>query len=267
MVGVLLLVFSFRSSGNLAAAYGISVTGAMAIDAVLAGLVAAWRWGWGPAAVVAFGAFFLIDLAYFAANALKIPSGGWFPLAVAAVFAYLMVTWRRGRRVLWDKLYGRQPAIVAFIAGLDPALIRVRGTAVYMTGNPDVVPTALLRNIEHNQVLHEQIVLLNVRTQDIPYVAEDRRIEVKALDAGFFQVVVSYGFLDQPDVPAALALCQAQGLQADLGRVSYFIGRETLIPPPARRWVRLRRACSRPLPPAASRRRPTSGSRRSGSWN
>ena len=230
MAGVLLLVFSFRSSGNLAAAYGISVTGAMAIDAVLAGMVAAWRWGWGPAAVAVFGTFFLIDFAYFAANVLKIPSGGWFPLVVAAIFGYLMVTWRRGRRVLWNKLYERQPTVAAFIAELDPALIRVRGTAVYMTGNPDVVPTALLRNIEHNQVLHQQIVLLNVRTQDIPYVAEDQRVEIVGRNAGFFRVVVSYGFLDQPDVPTALAMCAALGLQADAASVSYFIGRETLIP-------------------------------------
>ena len=232
MAGVLLLVVGFRSSGNLAAAYGISVTGAMAIDAVLAGLVAAWRWGWGPAAAAVFGAFFLIDLAYFAANALKIPSGGWFPLAVAAAFAYLVFTWRRGRRVLWDKLYGHQPTIGAFIAGLDPALIRVRGTAVYMTGNPEVAPTALLHNIEHNQVLHEQVVLLTVRTQDIPYVPDDRRVEVERLGAGFFRVVVSYGFMDQPDVPRALELCGACGLRADPARTSYFIGRETLIPTP-----------------------------------
>ena len=151
---------------------------------------------------------------------------------VAAAFAYLVVTWRRGRRVLWDKLYGRQPAVAAFIAGLDPGLIRVRGTAVYMTGNPEVVPTALLHNIEHNQVLHEQVVLMTVRTEDIPHVPEERRVEVVELGAGFFRVVVSYGFMDQPDVPRALELCQARGLRADLARTSYFIGRETLIPTP-----------------------------------
>jgi len=233
MAGVLLLVFGFRSSGNLAAAYGISVTGAMAIDAVLAGLVAAWRWGWGLAAALVFSLFLVIDLAYFAANALKIPSGGWFPLVVAAAFAYLVVTWRRGRDVLWDKLYARQPPVTAFIAGLDPRLLRVRGTAVYMTGNPEVVPTALLHNIEHNQVLHEQVVLMTVRTQDIPYVPEDRRVEVGGLEAGFFRVVVSYGFMDQPDVPRALELCQAHGLRTDPTRVSYFLGRETLIPTPS----------------------------------
>jgi KUP system potassium uptake protein len=172
--------------------------------------------GWAPLCrFLVFGGFLVIDLAYFAANALKIPSGGWFPLVVAAAFAYLVVTWRRGRAVLWDKLYGRQPAVAAFIAGLDPGLIRVRGTAVYMTGNPEVVPTALMHNIEHNQVLHEIAVLMTVRTEDTPYIPEERRVEVARLDAGFFRVVVSYGFMDQPDVPRALELCRPRGLRAD----------------------------------------------------
>jgi KUP system potassium uptake protein len=151
---------------------------------------------------------------------------------VAAAFAYLVVTWRRGRAVLWDKLYGRQPAVASFIAGLDPGLTRVRGTAVYMTGNPEAVPTALMHNIEHNQVLHEQAVLMTVRIQDIPHVPEKQRLEVARLGAGFFRVVVSYGFMDRPDVPRALELCQAGGLRADPARTSYFIGRETLIPTP-----------------------------------
>src|SRR5215217_7680528 len=233
MAGVLLLVLGFRSSGNLAAAYGISVTGAMAIDAVLAGLVAAWRWGWGPAAAAVFGAFFLLDLAYFGANALKIPSGGWFPLLVAAAFIYVVVTWRRGRKAVWDKLYAHALPVGSFLDRLDPELIRVRGTAVYMTGNPEVVPTALLHNIKHNQVLHEQVVLMTVRTRDIPYVPEAQRIEVAALGKGFHQVAVSYGFLDQPDIPQALALCRARDLRADPMRTSFFLGRETLIPTPS----------------------------------
>jgi KUP system potassium uptake protein len=232
LAGVLALVLGFRSSGNLAAAYGISVTGAMAIDAVLAGLVAAWRWGWGSAAALVFGAFLLIDLAYFGANALKIPSGGWFPLLIAAVFAYIVVTWRRGRAAVWEKLYARALPARGFIDQLDPALIRVRGTAVYMTGNPEVVPVALLNNIEHNQVLHEQVVLMTVRTLDIPHVPEERRVEVEGLGGDFFRVAVSHGFMDRPDIPRALELCRAKDLQTDPARTSYFIGRETLIPTP-----------------------------------
>ena len=204
----------------------------MAIDAILAGLIAAWRCGWGPAAALGFSGFLVIDLAYFAAHALKITSGGWFPLAVAAAFAYLVITWRRGRGVLWVKLYGRQPAVAALIAGLDPGLIRVRGTAVYMTGNLDAVPTELLRNIEHNQVLHQQAVLMTVRTEDIPHVAEERPVEVAELGGGFFRVIVRYGFMDQPDIRRALEFCRARGLRADPERTSYFIGRETLIPTP-----------------------------------
>jgi KUP system potassium uptake protein len=232
LAGVLALVLGFRSSGNLAAAYGISVTGAMAIDAVLAGLVAAWRWGWGPAAAVVFGSFLLVDLTYLGANALKIPSGGWFPLAVAAAFAYVVVTWRRGRAAVREKLHARALPVRGFIDRLDPALVRVRGTAVYLTGNPEVVPVALLHNIEHNQVLHEQVVLMTVRTLDIPRVPEERRVEVEGLGGGFFRVAVSYGFIDRPEVPGALVLCQAAGLRADPARTSYFIGRETLIPTP-----------------------------------
>jgi KUP system potassium uptake protein len=233
LVGVLLLVLGFRSSGALAAAYGISVTGAMAIDAVLAGLVAAWRWGWGPpAAAAVFGAFLLIDLAYLGANALKIPSGGWFPLVVAAAFAYVVVTWRRGRAALWDKLYADALTIRGFIDRLDPTLHRVPRTAVFMTGNPDVVPVALLHNMKHNQVLHEQVVLMTVRTRDIPAVPEDQRVEVEGLGGGFHKVAVSYGFTDRPDVPRALELCRAKDLRADPMRTSYFIGRETLIPTP-----------------------------------
>src|SRR3954452_15104333 len=163
MAGVLLLVLTFRSSGNLAAAYGISVTGAMAIDAVLAAMVAGWGWGWGALAIPVFGGLLLLDLLYLAANALKIPSGGWLPLAVAAAFAYLVVTWRRGRAVLWDKLYDRQPDVRRFIDGLDPALIRVEGTGVYMTGNPAVVPTARTLHLAQNRVLHQQLVLMTVR--------------------------------------------------------------------------------------------------------
>ena len=162
MAGVLVLVVGFGSSGNLAAAYGISVTGAMAIDAVLAGLVAAWLWGWGLVAALVFGGFFLLDFVYLAANALKIPSGGWLPLAIAAGFAATVVTWRRGRRVLRDRLYGHGLTVENFLDRLDPQLTRVPGTAVFLTGNAAVVPMALLHNIQHNQVLHQKVVLMTV---------------------------------------------------------------------------------------------------------
>ena len=232
MTGVLLLVLSFKSSSNLAAAYGISVTGAMAIDAVLAAIVAAWSWRWGWMAAIVFGAFLAVDLAYFAANALKIPSGGWFPLLVAAVFAYIVVTWRRGRQAVWDKLYAHATSVQSFIGSASRRLTRVRGTAVFMTGNPDIVPVAMLHNIKHNQVLHDQVVLMHVRIQDIPYVSADQQVEVHELPDGFYQVILVYGFMDEPDIPGALERCRPLGLQTDPMRTSYFIGRETLIPTP-----------------------------------
>ena len=232
MAGVLVLVVGFGSSGNLAAAYGISVTGAMAIDAVLAGLVAAWLWGWGLVAALVFGGFFLLDFVYLAANALKIPSGGWLPLAIAAGFAATVVTWRRGRRVLRDRLYGHGVAVENFLDRLDPQLTRVPGTAVFLTGNAAVVPMALLHNIQHNQVLHQKVVLMTVGTRDVPYVAAAQRLEVEKLGKGFYRVVVSYGFMDEPDIPRALERCRAHALPVDLAATSYFVARETLIPSP-----------------------------------
>ena len=198
MTGVLLLVFGFRSSGNLAAAYGISVTGAMAIDAILAGLICRLALGLGRGCGTRVRRLSGDRPGLFRRQRAQDPFGGWFPLVVAAAFAYLVATWRRGRGVLWDKLYGRQPVVAGFVAQLEPGLIRVGGTAVYMTGNPEVVPTPLMSNIEHNQVLHEEAVLMTVRTQDVPYVPEDQRLEVARLGAGFFRVVVSYGFMDSP---------------------------------------------------------------------
>jgi KUP system potassium uptake protein len=154
-------------------------------------------------------------------------------LAVAAGFAYLVVTWRRGRAAVWGKLYAKAPPVAGFLDRLDPGLIRVRGTAVYMTGNLGVVPTALLHNLEHNQVLHNRVVLMTVRTRDIPYVSSRERLEVlEVLGKGFSRVAVSYGFLDEPDVPEALRSCRARGLDAEPARTSYFLGRETLIPTP-----------------------------------
>jgi KUP system potassium uptake protein len=233
MAGVLLIVFIFGSSSNLAAAYGISVTGAMAIDTVLVGLVAATRWGWGVAlAGLVFGLLLLADLGYLAANALKIPSGGWLPLAVAAAFIVTVLTWRRGRSVLHEKLYGHGLTVRAFIDKLDPTLIRVPGTAVFMTGHLHVVPMALLHNLRHNKVLHEQVVLMTARARDVPHVPAVQRVTVEKLSKGFYRVMVSHGFMDEPDIPGSLELCRTHGLSADPQVTSFFLCRETLVPSP-----------------------------------
>jgi KUP system potassium uptake protein len=231
MTGVLLLVVGFGSSSNLAAAYGISVTGAMAIDAVLAGVVAAYRWRWGAVlAGLVFGAMLFVDLTYFAANALKIPSGGWLPLVVAALFLFTVLTWRRGRALLRERLYGEGQPVKAFLAELDPMLHRAPGTGVFMTGNPHLTPVALLHNLRHNNVVHERVVILTVRVRDEPHVPESQRVLVEKLGKGFCRVIVGYGFADDPDVPRALELCRPHGVPIDLELTSYFLSRETLVP-------------------------------------
>ena len=240
MAGVLALVLTFRSSGALASAYGIAVTGTMGASAVLAGLVAATCWGWGPwRAALVFAPLLLVDLAYLAANSLKVTDGGWFPLAVALAIGYVAAIWRRGRGILWDKLYGHSLATRSFIAKLDPKLTRVKGTAVFMTGNPDVVPNALLHNLKHNKVLHERVLLMTVRVGDVPFVPDEDRVELAELGKGFWKAAVRYGFMDRPDIPRALAACRAPGLEVDLMLTSFFLARETLIPSPRRKMSRV----------------------------
>jgi KUP system potassium uptake protein len=233
MAGVLALAATFRSSGSLASAYGVAVTGTMGASAVLAGLVAATRWGWGvPLAAAVFGPLLLVDLAYLAASSLKVVEGGWFPLAVALAIGYVVTIWRRGRAILWDKLYGHSLATRSFIDKLDPKLTRVKGTAVFMTGNPEVVPNALLHNLKHNKVLHERVLLMTVRGGDVPFVPDEGRVELEELGKGFWKAAVRYGFMDQPDIPRALERCRAPGLDVDLMLTSFFLARETLIPAP-----------------------------------
>jgi KUP system potassium uptake protein len=228
--GVLFLVLSFRSSSSLAAAYGITVTGTMGTATILAGIVAVRLWRWRPVtAWLVFGGLFAIELAYIAANMLRIPDGGWLPLLFAAILSYVVATWRRGRLILSQRLYGDALPIQSFIAHLDKSAARVGDTAVYMTGNGSVTPAALLHNLKHNKVLHERVLLMTVRTADEPFVPDSRRVEVERLGKGFFRVMVSYGFLDEPDIPKALARCRDHGLAVDLDFVSFFLGRETLV--------------------------------------
>ncbi|MFO1069204.1 MAG: potassium transporter Kup [Geminicoccaceae bacterium] len=231
--GVLALVLGFGSSNALASAYGMSVTGAMGTVTVLAAIVAVtmWRWPVWVAALV-FGPLLAVELAYVAANTLKIPHGGWFPLAVGLGFALLVMTWYRGRRIVARHVYGGALALSTFIDTLSSPQNRVAGTAVFMTGNTDVVPNALLHNLKHNKVLHERIVIMTVRTTDEPHVPPAERVEVERLGKGFFRVRARFGFMDSPDVPATLELCREHGLAIDPMLTSFFLGRETLIPSP-----------------------------------
>jgi KUP system potassium uptake protein len=240
MIGVAIIVLSFQSSSALTHAYGLAVTGAMMIDGLLAAVVARWLWGWNRwKAYAIFGAFFLVDLMFLASNSLKIPTGGWFPIVAAAVALAAFIVWNRGREVLVSKLYRDAMPIREFLEHWDRTTERVSGTAVFMTSNPAVVPTAFLHNLKHNHVVHERVVLMKVNVEDIPRVNDANRIEVDKLGKGFHQVIVHYGFMERPDVPRALELCRQFGLSFDLMQTTFFLGRETLIPArrsELRRW-------------------------------
>ncbi len=232
MVMVMALVLGFGSSSNLAAAYGIAVTGDMVITTLLAALVFHSLWGWSWTRTIALAAVFLtVDLAFFGANVLKIPAGGWFPILIGVVIFTLMTTWKSGRALLYKRLADEAMALEPFIEALGGhPPTRVQGTAVFMTPNPAGVPHAMLHNLKHNKVLHEQVVLAKVKIEDIPHVPEHERITVEHLDHGFHRVEISYGFKDEPDLPRELDACKQFGLELDMMDTSFFIGKETLIP-------------------------------------
>jgi len=232
MLGVMALVLGFRSSTNLAAAYGIAVTGDMVITTILSAIVFHGLWGWGWPRTLGLAAIFLtIDLAFFGANVLKIPDGGWVPLLMGVVIFTLMTTWHRGRALLFKRIYSEAIARDPFIMsiGAHPPTI-VPGTAVFMTPSQAGVPQALMHNLKHNKVLHERIILATVKIHDIPHVPEAERVAVEHLPYVFHGVVLNYGFKDDPDLPRDLMLCAKYGLELDMKDVSFFIGRDTLIP-------------------------------------
>ncbi|HEX6748828.1 MAG TPA: potassium transporter Kup [Longimicrobium sp.] len=232
MIACIALVLGFRSSSNLAAAYGIAVTGTMGITTILFYFVARERFGWTAlkAGVPAFF-FLIIDLAFFLANATKIEHGGWFPLLVGAIVFTAMTTWKTGRRILGQRMVETTLPIDLFLEDVRRSQpTRVPGTAVFMYGNRQGTPPALLHSLKHYKVLHATTVFLNVETQEVPHVAEEQRIEVEALGEGFYRVTLSYGFMEDPDVPRALSGIHVDGLDLRPAHTSYFLGRETLIP-------------------------------------
>jgi KUP system potassium uptake protein len=233
LVAIIALVVGFKSSSNLAAAYGIAVTGTMAATTILALVVARYQWKWPLWLCLAMGAAFLaVDLAFFGANLLKVANGGWFPLAVGAAMFLLMATWRRGRQILTKRLAEGAMPLDMFLAQQKDSLsiIRVRGTAIFMTGDTATVPIALLHNLKHNKALHQRVVFMTVQTEDIPRVAARDRVVVEGLVEGFYRITVRYGFVQEPDIPKVLRLCKAFGLEFDMMDTSFFLGRETLIP-------------------------------------
>jgi KUP system potassium uptake protein len=230
-LAVMALVFGFKNSSNLAAAYGIAVTGTMMIDTILIGFVMLllWRWNVVVVALVA-GSLLLVDFAFFAANAVKIPEGGWFPIAMGLVSFITLTTWRQGRRLVSEEMIKQSIPIRAFLDSIGNDIHRIEGTAVFMTGTKEGVPAALLHNLKHNQVLHDRVVLVTVETTDSPTVPEIERTYTHAMGKGFYRVVIRYGFMEDPNVPGALMECKKFGLAFDMMETSFFLSRETIVP-------------------------------------
>lgn len=232
MVAVMALVLSFKSSGNLAAAYGLAVTGDMIITSLLAGIVFHHIWGWSKLRTgMLIGMFLTIDIAFFSANVLKIPDGGWVPLVIGIFIFTLMLTWKTGRTMLYEHLKDESMELDSFIdaIGQHPPT-RVPGSALFMTPNPNGVPHAMLHNLKHNKVLHEKVINLTVKFLDFPHTNDEERVAVEILPHEFYRVTVNYGFKDEPDLPRDLVLCEAKGLSLDPMDTSFFIGKEILIP-------------------------------------
>jgi KUP system potassium uptake protein len=232
MFACILLVIGFRSSSNLAAAYGIAVISTMTITSLMFLVVVRERWGWSLGRTLTIvGLFLVIDVAFLGANLVKIPHGGWFPILVALGIFTLMTTWKTGRRAVAGLLLTNARPLDEFLAQIQRhPPIRVPGTAVFMSGNASGTPPALTHNLKHNHVLHERIVILTARTHQTPRVDERDRIQVEALSEGFWRLTVTFGFMEEPDIPGALRQIRDSRLKLDPQAITYFLGRETLIP-------------------------------------
>jgi KUP system potassium uptake protein len=235
------LTLAFRSSDNLAAAFGIAVSLTMLLTTMLIFLAMREVWGWSlPLAIGVAGVFAVVDLSFVAANLMKVFEGGWVPLVVAALLFFAMSTWWRGRAILLHRLERDTLPLDDFINRVHDKT-RVPGTAVYLTSRVDVVPVPLLHNLKHNKVLHRRIVLLHVVTRNIPRVPPENRVEVTHLGDDFHAVVAYYGFMQSPNVPRALARCEPHGLRFDMMDTSFFVGRVTMVPERKSRFGPVRR--------------------------
>ena len=231
LVACIWLVLSFKTSGSLAAAYGIAVTGTMGITTIVYFVVVTQRWKWPLwKAVPPVAIFLAIDLAFFGANAAKFFHGGWFPIAMGLVIYTVMTTWKTGRKLLGQAFKANILPLETFLADVDQTKPhRVQGTAVFMASNPHGTPPVLLHHFKHNKVLHEQIVFLSVVNERVPDISPAERIVVENLGNGFFRVMARYGFMQTPNVPSVLLACKDHGLSVDLHDTSYYLGRETLL--------------------------------------
>ena len=242
-LGVLLLVLAFKTSDALASAYGIAVTGTFLCTTFLAAIVFRRQFHWSrPLALGVFGLFFLVDLVFFSANTVKVVEGGWVPLALGIGLMLLMTSWKRGRDLLLARWVADSLPLAPFLARLPQSrTLRVPGTAIFLTGNPDYVPTSLLHNLKHNKVLHERVILVTVQNLDVP--EAHTRMKVEELAPGITRVILRYGFMESPNIPRALEDLPAQGVAFDPMQASYFLGREVMVAaqvpklPLWRRWL------------------------------
>ncbi len=233
-VGVIWLVLTFKSSSQIASAYGIAVTGTMVMTTVLAIFVARKKWAWSPLKVgLIFMPLLFIDVGFLSANLMKIQNGGWVPLLLGVIIFTLMTTWQKGRKILYSKLKERSVSIEDFCQLLlrQPP-IRISGTAVYMAGDPWGVPVPLLHNLKHNKVLHERIAILTIQTKGVPSVPKESRVQVQEIIPNFFRVIVSYGFMETPKMKHILDACRQQDLHFKVFETTFVLGRETILPSP-----------------------------------
>ena len=232
LVGVLAIMFTFQTSSALAHAYGLAVTGTMVVTTCMAFIVMRKLWNWSmPVALCFMVPFMTLDLTFLTANALRFFSGGWLPVLIGAALFLVMATWVRGSQILTAKTRRDSVPLVDLMEILRArAPHRAPGTAIFLTSDPDMTPVALMHNLKHNKVLHERNVILTVRTGDTPRVAEDNRVFIEKVNDDFKKVVITYGFMESPNLPKALAVCRKQGLKFDIMATSFFLGRRSIVP-------------------------------------
>jgi KUP system potassium uptake protein len=230
MIMVILLVLGFGSSSNLAAAYGIAVTGAMFIDTCLLSVVLFTLWKWPLwRALPLLAVFFIVDIAYFGANLIKVPDGGWVPLVIGLVIFTMLTTWSRGRTLMQNRMAEGTMPIPIFVKSAANSATRVQGTAVFLTSTANGVPHALLHNLKHNKVLHERVILLTVKIADVPYVDQSKLVQIEDMGSGFHRLVLKYGFMQPVNVPEALKQVAVCGGEFKMIETSFFLSRQTLI--------------------------------------
>ena len=228
---VILLVIGFRESGRLASAYGIAVTGTMLITTIMLAVLVFQVWKWNRLlAAATIGIFLAVDGAFFASNITKIPDGGWFPLLVAAVSFTVLTTWAKGRQLMRERLMSSSLPLPVFIKSVGNSAHRVRGTSVFLSASADAVPAALLHNLKHNQVLHDRVLVLNVKVEEVPHVPQEKRVEIHEAGEGFYRVILHYGFMQEVDIPRDLAAIKTCGEPFNMMSTSFFLGRQKLIP-------------------------------------